>query len=58
MNALAYDIDPLKGLVSIMAEAVTEKDNKKLTQIWGQYDKKRLVLVKGMYIPEGYALLL
>lgn len=58
VNALAYDIDPLQDLVSILAEAVTEVDNEKLEQIADKYDSERLLIIHGVYIPENCALLL
>lgn len=58
VNAIAYDIDPYEGLVSIMAEAVTEEDNKKLKKLWSVYDEKRRVILKGDYTPPGCMLLL
>lgn len=58
VNALVYDIDPDKNLVSIMAEAITEDDNKKLREIIDRYDKGRLVTVHGFYFPKECSLLL
>lgn len=57
-NAIAYDIDPYKGLVSVMAEAVTEEDNKKLNKLWSLYDETRRVILNGDYTPPGCMLLL
>lgn len=58
VNALAYDIDPSISLVSIMAEAVTEEDNKRLREIIDRYDTGRLVTVHGVYFPKECSLLL
>ncbi len=57
-NALVYDIDPNRNFVSIMAEAITEDDNKKLREIIDRYDKGRLVTVHGFYFPKKCSLLL
>ena len=57
-NAIAYDIDPYKGLVSVMAEAVTEKDNDRLEDLLLLYDKTRRVILNGDYTPPGCMLLL
>ncbi len=58
VNAIAYEIDPIEGIVSIMAEAVTEGDNEKLRKLLSQYDEERRALLYGTYYPEGCSLLL
>lgn len=58
VNAIAYNIDISKGLVSIMAEAVTEEDNKKLKRLLPLYDESRRAVLNGDYTPPGCMLLL
>lgn len=57
-NAIAYNVDLPKGLVSVMAEAVTEEDNGKLKKLLPLYDETRRAILHGMYTPPGYSLLL
>lgn len=58
VDALAYRICGSAGLMSILAEAITEDDNDHLEEIANQYDKERLILIKGMYFGEGCSLVL
>lgn len=58
INALAYEVDPSQELVSILAEAITEKDNDRLEQLADEYDNARLLIIQGFYAPSGCTLLL
>jgi hypothetical protein len=58
VNAIAYILDPCKSLVSIMAEAITEKDNEKLENLLILYDEARRAILCGVYTPEECSLLL
>ena len=58
VNAIAYDIDPYKGLVSVMAEAVIEEANDRLEDLLSLYDETRRVILNGDYTPPGCMLLL
>lgn len=58
VNAIAYEIDPSKGLVHVMAEAISEEDNVKLKRLLPLYDKTRRAILQGTHYPEGCSLLL
>ena len=58
VNALAYELEPSLEVVSILAEAVTERDNDKLEQLADKYDAERLIIIQGFYVQGDCALLL